>query len=67
MIDQGFLRLEEEEFPRWQRLADEIPDDPVLHLASDPADPSRLFAATMGGTILSSDDGGASWRHMASR
>lgn len=67
MIGQGFLRLEEEKFPRWQRLAEELSDDPVLHIASDPADPSRLFAATMRGTVLRSDDGGASWSTLASR
>jgi photosystem II stability/assembly factor-like uncharacterized protein len=67
MIGQGFLRLEEENFPRWQRLAEELSDDPVLHIAADPADASRLFAATMRGTILRSEDAGASWRTLASR
>jgi photosystem II stability/assembly factor-like uncharacterized protein len=57
----------EEDFPRWLRRSEEISEDPVLHIAADPADPSRLFAATMRGTILRSDDGGATWSQMASR
>lgn len=67
MIGQGFLRLEEEDFPRWHRLAEELSDDPVLHIAADPADPSRLFAATMRGMIVRSGDGGKSWSTLASR
>lgn len=67
MMGQGFLRLEEEDFPRWQRLADELSDDPVLHIAADPADSFRLFAATMGGMIVRSEDGGESWSTLAGR
>jgi photosystem II stability/assembly factor-like uncharacterized protein len=67
MIGQSFLSLEEEDFPRWHRLSEEISEDPVLHIAADPADPSRLFAATMRGTMLRSDDGGATCSQMASR
>jgi photosystem II stability/assembly factor-like uncharacterized protein len=33
----------------------------VLHLAVDPADQDRMFAATQDGSILASTDGGESW------
>ena len=36
----------------------------LLHLAIDPTDPERLFAATEASQVLMSTDGGQSWRPM---
>jgi photosystem II stability/assembly factor-like uncharacterized protein len=60
ILGQGLLSSAEEPFalkPASQAWEDRI----VLHLAIDPADPQRLFAATHDGELLASGDGGRSW------
>lgn len=66
MMGQGLLISAEDDFPHWRRDSDDLGEDPVLHLAVDPTDESRMFAATMRGRMLTSDDGGSSWRSMLS-
>ncbi len=67
MVGQGLLRVDEGDFPRWSRIAEEVAEEPVLHLAADPSDVSNLFAAAIDGSILKSEDGGESWTTKAGR
>ncbi len=50
----------------WTRLNDGFGEDYILHLAEDPTDASRLYAATRKGALLRSEDGGRTWRPYAS-
>lgn len=61
VVGEGLLRAEEPELG-WQRLANDFGEDFPLHLAVDPSDPARLYAATRSGAVLASTDGGRSWR-----
>lgn len=58
----GLLEADEADLPDWQQVGPEITDDVILHLAVDPTDPDRRYAATWQHRLLGSDDGGASWR-----
>lgn len=60
VLGQGLLRSSEEGMdfnPVRRPLSDRI----LLHLAVDPADGNRMFAASHQGEVLASTNGGASW------
>jgi hypothetical protein len=49
----------------WQTLSNGFGDRYILHLAVDPADHDRLFAATQHNELLASSDGGRTWQVLA--
>lgn len=61
---EGNLLTAREETLQWRRVGAAPADAIILHLAVDPADPSRLYAATYQGDLLASEDGGKSWRSL---
>lgn len=50
----------------WQPVANNFGEQVLLHLAFDPGDPSRMFAVTGKGKIVTSTDGGKSWAALSS-
>jgi hypothetical protein len=61
---QGLLSAKEDE-PTWTNLAGDWDEQFLIHLAVDPTDPKRIFAATGDGQILASKDQGLSWRPLS--
>ena len=61
VLGSGLMRSTEGS-PKWETLSDDFGDRFLLHLATDPADPDRLYAATSTSEVLTSADGGKSWR-----
>ncbi len=59
VIGSGLMRAEEDSLA-FVRLGGPG-DDYFLHLAADPMNPDRLFAATSKGGLLSSTDQGRTW------
>ena len=57
---QGLAWAKEGTF-NWSTAADDWGRQYILHLAVDPADPNRLFAATGDGQVLASADQGQTW------
>ncbi len=60
VLGRGLVRSAESEMD-FKTLSDAWGDQILLHLAVDPADKDRMFAATHQGDILASIDGGANW------
>jgi photosystem II stability/assembly factor-like uncharacterized protein len=50
----------------WQTAAGGFGEQILLHLAVDPGNPNRLFAVTQEGEILTSWDGGQTWKSATS-
>jgi len=67
LLGQGLIAANEGEFARWDRLSDRFGDRYLMHLAFDPVNPDRLYAATQHSDVLVSDDGGRNWRDFGSR
>ncbi len=61
---EGGLLTAREETLQWRSVGAAPADAIILHLAIDPADPLRLYAATYQGDLLASEDGGESWRSL---
>jgi photosystem II stability/assembly factor-like uncharacterized protein len=57
----GGLQRASEAGLAWETVSTAFGERVLLHLALDPNDPSRLFAASQHGEILASEDGGATW------
>jgi photosystem II stability/assembly factor-like uncharacterized protein len=49
----------------WGPLNNEFGEGVLLHLAVDPADPKRMFAVTEQSQVLTSTDGGTTWRPLS--
>lgn len=62
LIGIGLLEADEADLPDWQQAGPELANDVILHLAVDPTNPDRRYAATWQGRLLGSADGGAGWR-----
>ena len=60
VVGRGLLRSAEDPL-EFETLSSGFADGYLLHLAVDPANPDRLFAATGEGKVLSSADGGETW------
>jgi hypothetical protein len=60
VLDGGLQRATEPALA-WETLAADTGGHILLHLARDPNDPRRLFAASHTGGIVASADGGATW------
>jgi hypothetical protein len=63
MLGSGLLRAEEPSL-NWQTLSNEFGDRYMLHFAVDPMNPARQFASTQNNELLTSDDGGRTWRRL---
>jgi len=50
----------------WSTVFNEFGDQVLLHLAVDPKDPTRLFAASQKGALLAGTGGGKVWNTLAS-
>lgn len=66
LLGEGLLEAAETDPSGWRLVGPELADDVILHLAVDPADPDRRYAATWQSRLLVSDDGGAGWRNFGS-
>lgn len=64
MIGNGLLRTSEPNLA-WQTVSEAFGDDYVLHLAADPRNAGRLYAATYRGKVLTSADAGKTWSPLA--
>ncbi|GIK96289.1 MAG: hypothetical protein BroJett029_04980 [Alphaproteobacteria bacterium] len=62
-LKSGLLTAREET-TQWRSVGAGPIDAIILHLAVDPADSLRLYAATYQGDLLASEDGGESWRSL---
>lgn len=63
MLGSGLLRAEEPSL-NWQILSNDFGSRYLLHFAVDPNGPARLYASTHQNELLSSDDGGRTWRQL---
>jgi photosystem II stability/assembly factor-like uncharacterized protein len=64
VLGSGLVRADEPSLD-WQTLSNGFGDRYLLHLAVDPADHDRLFAATQHNELLASSDGGRTWQVLA--
>jgi photosystem II stability/assembly factor-like uncharacterized protein len=60
VLGSGLMRSTEG-WPTWETLSEDFGDRILLHLATDPSNPDRLYAATHHSEVLESDDGGQTW------
>ena len=56
------LVVSNEGSPKWETLSADFGDRILLHLASDPSNPDRVYAVTQESEVLASQDGGRTWR-----
>ena len=61
ILGEGLVRRDEDG-DEWEQLHPDFEQRFLLYYAADPANRDRAFAATQLGEILTSDDGGRSWR-----
>ncbi len=61
ILGEGLVRRDEKG-GAWERLHPDFEQRFLLYYAADPVNPDRAFTATQLGEILTSDDGGRSWR-----
>lgn len=64
MVGTGLLRASEPGLG-WAVLSADFGEDYVMHLAANPDDPEKLYAATYKGKVLVSADGGENWSPLA--
>lgn len=62
VVGRGFVSANERTPGEWTVLSQDFGAAIPLHLAVDPTDGKRLYAATHTSAVLTSGDGGASWR-----
>lgn len=65
-IGTGLMKATEETL-QFETLSADWPDSYLLHLAVDPNDPNRMFAATGDSIVFESSDGGRSWRRFGAK
>ena len=63
ILGEGLVRRAEGE-TEWERIHPGFQDRFLLYFATDPQTPDRVFAATQHGELLTSDNGGRSWRQL---
>ena len=61
VLGRGLISTSEERLPNWETLSNGFGDGYVLHLAIDPTDGDKLYAALHDGRVLASSDGGRLW------
>jgi photosystem II stability/assembly factor-like uncharacterized protein len=64
LVGIGLLRAKEPDM-NWEKMNEDFGTRVLLHLAVDPATPTRVFAATQAHEIISSMDGGRTWTTIA--
>jgi hypothetical protein len=64
MIGAGLMRAREPALG-WEALSNGFGEGALIHLAADPADPSRLYASTHRNALWHSRDGGRTWSVLA--
>lgn len=64
-VGVGLLRTTEPSLA-WQTVGSGFGESVLLHFASDPTDPERLYAVTDKNVILASQDGGKTWKPLQS-
>jgi len=64
MVGSGLIRAEEPSLS-WSIVSNDFGDRYLLHLAVDPDDHTRLFAATQRNELMASRDGGRTWQLLA--
>jgi hypothetical protein len=62
IVGRGLLYVSETKFSDWRKVGPELDDDVILHLAINPTQRARFYAATARGRLLTSDDSGANWK-----
>ena len=67
VVGRGFVAANERTPGEWTVLSNDFGEAIPLHLAVDPMDGKRLYAATHTGAVLTSEDGGASWREFGAK
>jgi hypothetical protein len=60
MVGTGLIKAKEPGLV-WDLLSQDWEDRYLLHLATDPTHPDKLYAVTQTGEVLASQDGGRSW------
>jgi photosystem II stability/assembly factor-like uncharacterized protein len=60
VVGQGLMRATEGTF-NWTTLSADWGEEYLLHLAVDPSEPARLYAANGHSQVLKSSDGGKTW------
>jgi hypothetical protein len=60
----GLVRADEEAL-EFTTLAQQWEDHILLHMAFDPDEPSRIFAASHHSAIFASEDGGRAWSEVS--
>jgi len=60
VLGQGLVRSNEDPI-EFQTVSSDWGEQYVLHLAADPTNPDRMFAATQDANLLASSDRGATW------
>jgi photosystem II stability/assembly factor-like uncharacterized protein len=61
VVDRGLVRAQEGPSPQFENLTKVASGGVLLHLAVDPSNPNRLFAATGRGRVVASADQGRTW------
>jgi photosystem II stability/assembly factor-like uncharacterized protein len=64
-VGVGLLRTTEPSVA-WQTVGSDFGESVLLHFAADLTDPERLYAVTDKNVILSSRDGGKTWKPLQS-
>lgn len=62
VVGRGLLSAAENDLVHWTPVGSGPVDQVLLHLAIDPADAAHLSAITYDGDVITSADGGTSWR-----
>lgn len=62
VLGRGLVAADEHAPGEWTVVSKDFGDAIALHLAVDPKDGKRLYAATHTNAVMTSEDGGASWR-----
>lgn len=60
VVGQGLIKAKDGE-DSWSTLSNVFGDRVLLHLASDPKQPDRLYGVTQNSEIVTSSNGGAKW------
>ncbi|MGQ0484782.1 MAG: F510_1955 family glycosylhydrolase [Hyphomicrobiales bacterium] len=67
VLGRGFVSANERAPAEWTVVSKDFGDAVPLHLAVDPKDGKTLYAATHTNAVLTSQDGGASWREFGTK
>ncbi len=67
VLGRGFVSANERAPNEWTVLSKDFGEAIPLHLAVDPKDGKTLYAATQTNAVLTSQDGGASWREFGTK